>query len=133
MKRLARLLLVFAAAAFVGAAQDDAGPWRAPDEAKTVKNPLEPTAEDVAAGQHLFRLNCQGCHGPKGDGNGAAAPGLPRKPADFTDAMKMIATTDGELFWKITTGRPPMPPWTQLSDAERWQLVSYLRTFAKTR
>jgi mono/diheme cytochrome c family protein len=43
----------------------------------------------------------------------------------------MNQATDGELFWKMTTGRSPMPPWSQLSDTQRWQLVNYIRSLAK--
>jgi mono/diheme cytochrome c family protein len=40
----------------------------------------------------------------------------------------MKKATDGELFWKITEGRPPMPSYEhQLSETQRWQLVNYLR------
>ena len=36
--------------------------------------------------------------------------------------------TDGELYWKMSTGRGDMPSWAAgLSDTERWQMVSYLR------
>ena len=113
-------------------AQDDSAntPWVAPDEAKKVKNPIKPTPEGLASAAHLFKLNCAGCHGVKGDGKGAAAEALPRKPANFTDSKMMNATTDGELFWMISTGRPPMPTWQTLSETQRWELVNYIRTFA---
>ena len=40
----------------------------------------------------------------------------------------MSAETDGSLFWKISEGRGPMPPWKQvLTDKQRWQVVDYLR------
>jgi mono/diheme cytochrome c family protein len=39
--------------------------------------------------------------------------------------------TDGEIFWKMTEGRKPMPSFKkQLTDEQRWQLVNFLRTFA---
>jgi mono/diheme cytochrome c family protein len=45
--------------------------------------------------------------------------------------MRAGSLTDGEIFWKITTGRRPMPGFqNQLSDVQRWQLVNLLRTFA---
>ena len=43
----------------------------------------------------------------------------------------MDAMTDGEIFWKISTGNRPMPSYKgQLSESDRWELVSFLRTFA---
>jgi mono/diheme cytochrome c family protein len=38
--------------------------------------------------------------------------------------------SDGEVFWFITTGAVDkgMPPWSTLSERQRWQLVSYLKS-----
>jgi mono/diheme cytochrome c family protein len=112
------------------AAQDDKTPWVAPEDAKKVQNPVKPSPDGLASAAHVYKLNCAGCHGVKGDGNGAAAAGLERKPANFTDAKFMHERTDGDLFWKISTGRPPMPTWETLSVTQRWELVNYLRTLA---
>ena len=58
----------------------------------------------------------------------AAAGSLPQKPANFTDAKMMQKATDGELFWKMTTCRAPMPSWQdKLTETQRWELVNYLR------
>jgi hypothetical protein len=108
-------------------------PWIAPPRVKLTKNPVKATPKVLADAVPLFRTNCAGCHGEKGDGNGPATVVLPRKPANFTDAKMMSALTDGELFWKMSTGRAPMPAWKEtLSVTQRWQLVNYLRTFART-
>jgi mono/diheme cytochrome c family protein len=49
-------------------------------------------------------------------------------PADLTDP-RLRNETEGELFWKITKGRRPMPSFrNKLSDEERWEVVLYLRT-----
>ena len=124
------LVLLVLVAGMSAWADDDNSPWVAPDEARKVENPIKPTPETLAEAAHLYKLNCAGCHGLKGDGNGAAASGLPKKPANFTEAKMMSEATDGELFWKITTGRPPMPTWQSLPEAQRWELVNYLRTFS---
>jgi mono/diheme cytochrome c family protein len=123
------VLLVVLGVGVTAAADDDNSPWVAPADAKKVQNPVRPSPEGLAAAAHLYKLNCAGCHGVKGDGNGPALAGLPRKPANFTDAKMMNDLTDGELFWKISTGRPPMPTWQTLSETQRWELVNYLRTF----
>lgn len=108
-------------------------PWVAPQSVKLIKNPVKRTPEALADSEPLFRVNCAGCHGENGDGNGPATVVLPKKPANFTDAKMMSALTDGELFWKLSTGRPPMPAWGEvLSVKQRWELVNYLRTFAFT-
>jgi len=83
--------------------------------------------------QALFRENCAGCHNENGDGNGPASVVLPRKAANFTDAKTMSTMTDGELFWKMSTGRAPMPAWEEaLTVSQRWQLVNYIRAFSST-
>jgi mono/diheme cytochrome c family protein len=123
------MLVLILLAGAVLSAQDDNSPWMAPDDAKKVRNPVKSSPDGIAAAAQLYRINCSGCHGSKGDGNGPAAEGLPRKPANFTDAKMMKDASDGELFWKITNGRPPMPDWERLSETQRWQLVNYLRTF----
>jgi mono/diheme cytochrome c family protein len=110
-----------------------ANPWTAPAAAKEVKNPVPANAKSVAAGKELFEENCLMCHGEKGAGDGVAAQTLSVKPADFADAKLMKSETDGSLFWKMSNGRGPMPGWKgTLSDTQRWQLVDYIRTFAKS-
>ena len=113
------------------AASETSHPWQAPDAARAVKNPIKVTTEGLKAAAKLFQQNCAICHGKAGAGNGPAAKSLPREPANFTNTKMMRKATDGELFWKMSTGRPPMPSWQdKLSETERWQLVSYLRTLS---
>jgi mono/diheme cytochrome c family protein len=109
-------------------AQQVKQPWKAPTSADAVQNPVKPTSAGLKDAQALYQKNCGICHGPKGASNGAAAGSLPQKPANFTDAKMMQKATDGELFWKMTTGRAPMPSWQdKLTDTQRWELVNYLR------
>ena len=41
------------------------------------------------------------------------------------------SASDGEVFWFITTGAVDkgMPSWSVLSERQRWQLVTYLKSF----
>lgn len=106
--------------------------WKAPASAREVKNPVPATAKNIAAGKQLYAENCLMCHGAKGEGDGVAAQALNVKPANFTDKKMMSSETDGVLFWKMSNGNGPMPAWKgTLSDTQRWQLVDYIRTFAK--
>jgi mono/diheme cytochrome c family protein len=136
--QIARLLGIFAVLAglaFAGrrAAADDAPkPWVAPDDARAVKNPIPATPENLAAAEALFTDNCQLCHGEKGVGDGPGAKTIKVKPANFTDKKLMSAETDGSIFWKMSTGRGPMPPWKDdLTEKERWMLVNYIRKLGK--
>ena len=105
--------------------------WRVPAQMKQMQNPVPASREAIGAGLMLYMDNCQSCHGENGDGKGEKAEKLSVAPANFTDTRAMSAVTDGELFWKITHGRRPMPSFRgKLTDEERWQLVVYIRTFA---
>jgi mono/diheme cytochrome c family protein len=102
------------------------GEWKAPPEAKSMKNPEK--AADL--GKKAVETNCVSCHGPKGKGDGPAASALNPKPANWTsDQVKK--ESDGELFWKITNGRGAMPPWKHLPEKDRWQIVNYIRELQK--
>lgn len=110
---------------------DDAKPdeWKAPARAAKKKNPVASDDKSIAAGKAAYVGNCLACHGKTGKGDGPSAPGLEKHPGDLTGG-KVQDQTDGELFWKITTGRKPMPAYEKtLSDEQRWQVVDYLRTF----
>jgi mono/diheme cytochrome c family protein len=110
------------------------GEWKAPADAKNVKNPRADKKADkkeMAEAKKIAETNCASCHGPEGKGNGPAAAALPPpKPADWTSA-KVAAETDGEIFWKISNGRGAMPPWKHLPEKDRWDLVNYIRTLQK--
>ena len=90
-------------------------PWRAPDDAKKMKNPVTPTSQGLMVASELYEQKCVLCHGETGGGDGPVAQSLQQKPADFTDTRKMKDVTDGELFWKMSTGRGSMPSWQDRS------------------
>jgi mono/diheme cytochrome c family protein len=122
------LVLVFIA----GAAPHSKSDWTAPEEAKKLRNPLPNDQATLDAGKAIFLDKCAKCHDETGNGEGPEAMMYDVKPADFTDADMMATMADGEIFWKIGEGRRPMPSFKkQLTEEQRWQLVAYLRTFAK--
>ena len=104
--------------------------WTAPPSAAQKENPVSADRFSLAAGKKLYALACSACHGNTGKGDGAAAAALTPKPKDFSDP-KTWEQSDGALFWKISEGKTPMPPFgTALTDEQRWSLVNYLRTLA---
>lgn len=106
-------------------------PWPVPEAAKKRKNPVVAGAETLGAAKTTYERLCASCHGSSGKGDGPEAPMYEVKPPDFTDAKMMGEMTDGEIFYKISEGRDPMPAFKmQLSEEQRWQLVHYLRRFA---
>jgi mono/diheme cytochrome c family protein len=115
----------------VGAAQQPTV-WDAPPAAKKMKNRVSLTGEKVEAVAKLYDRKCAACHGAKGASNGPAAASLAEAPANFTNAKAMAKVKDGELFWKITTGRSPMPGYgAELPETDRWQLVNYVRDLTR--
>jgi mono/diheme cytochrome c family protein len=105
-------------------------PWTAPASEKEKKNPLPADPKTVEQGEKVAKVNCISCHGAKGKGDGVAAAALNPRPADWTSS-RIQGETDGELFWKISNGRGPMPPWKHLPENDRWALIQYIRSLKK--
>ncbi len=107
--------------------------WTVPKEADNVKNPLAGNTEILKYAKVIYTTYCGPCHGSKGKGDGVAAAGLAKKPADHSSDY-VQNQTDGALYWMISTGRNPMPTYkTLLTDNQRWELVNYIRTLAKNK
>jgi mono/diheme cytochrome c family protein len=103
-------------------------PWPAPASAISVKNPVKSDAVSIKDGKTLYIKNCGSCHGDAGKGDGTKAKNLDISCGDL-GATGLSKITDGELFWKITEGRKPMPTFgKKLTDAERWSVINYLRS-----
>src|SRR5437868_10750205 len=95
-----------------------------PASANAIINPLKGNAEATSEGKKIYTQYCVTCHGDKGKGNGIAAPGLSRPPADHTSDF-VQKQTDGALFWIIREGNNPMPTYkTMLTETQRWQIVN---------
>jgi len=105
--------------------------WIAPEEAKKMKNPIKSTQTSIQKGKEIYEKKCALCHGARGDGKGPASAGLNPRPTNFKDSHgeKM---SDGEHFWKITTGKGGMPSFGKdLTEEERWHVINYVNTFMK--
>ena len=92
-------------------------------QSDTTRNPLGMSAAVIADGRRVYDGACQSCHGPAGRGD--------RGPA-LDAGARVHARADGDLFHTIREGvaGTQMPPFRNLSDAEVWQLVSYIRSLA---
>jgi mono/diheme cytochrome c family protein len=107
-------------------------PWLVPEAEKSRKNPLSPSMASIEAIQSVYRDDCAQCHGDSGRGDGPKAAEHNPRPADFTDAARFSAIGDGELFYKISEGRKPMPAFkNRLTEEQRWQLVLLIRAFVR--
>jgi len=107
--------------------------WKAPADAKQLKNPLADSAMSVEKGGKLFRQYCADCHGVKGDGKGPMADSLKRKPANLTSSQTQ-ALAPGEIFWRVSKGDDIMPSFEKtfpLTETERWELVQFVKSLGK--
>jgi mono/diheme cytochrome c family protein len=110
--------------------------WQAPADAANVTNPAKSNPDAAKLGRELYMQKCADCHGKAGEGNGYMSNNLKRdgKPLPPTNLTSKVvqANTDGELFWKITNGRSPMPAHrARFDDEQRWLIVAFLRTLKK--
>jgi len=109
------------------ALHQEPAPWNAPARKARIANPLGPGSAELSRGKELFIANCVVCHGDGGKGDGLAAAALQPHPRDLT-AEEVRVQSDGELFWKLSAGRAPMPGFEAALPADDlWKLVMYMR------
>ncbi len=120
MHRNSRPLSAAFAAFFVCAAPAAAQP-PAPTPITATRNPYLGDPNAAKQGAVLFRQECVFCHG-------VGARGGMRGP-DLTTGTWSHGGTDPELAATISSGVPgtAMPP-NNLTEAEIWQIITYLRT-----
>jgi mono/diheme cytochrome c family protein len=94
----------------------------APAKARAKQNPFEGSPDAIRAGGKLFERHCSECHGLKGEG-GRRGPSLLRE--------EVHQATPGTLFWVLTNGVVwhGMPVWSRLPEPQRWQVVTFLKSF----
>lgn len=92
-------------------------------------NPVPFTVTSVTAGAALYQANCAACHGLDARGGGPQAGTTQVRPPSLLSGH-LSQHTDGDVYYWITNGLPGgMPTWVaKLSDADRWNLVNYLRS-----
>ncbi len=118
-----------------GADEEKSSRWNAPLEMREIANPVPASPESLLRGKALYANNCLSCHGVDGNGQGPVAVRLGFSAGDLGDGTVMRRETDGGIFWKISTGRDPMPTFKKkeggLTDPEIWDLVNFVRTLPR--
>ena len=95
--------------------------------AEVQANPIPADAKSVALGGRLFQIYCATCHGNSGKGDGLVGAKLLLQPYDLT-AEQTTGRTDGFIWGYMTFGGAIMPSYANdLSPAERWHLINYMR------
>ena len=125
----AGILLVSLSAGTLSAQTKPAGkPWDVKAEGAKLKNPVKSDDASIKAGKDVWAQQCKSCHGATGKGDGSKAEKIEISIPDFT-GKDFQAMSDGEIYYKTTEGRKPMPGFKEkLSDTERWQVVTFMRT-----
>jgi len=89
-------------------------------------------APDPANGEAIFSEKCAPCHGPQGLGDGPQAAQLPNAPAPLGQPDFARTAAPAEWYAVVTNGNIDkfMPPFSSLSDGERWDVVAYALTLS---
>jgi cytochrome c5 len=100
--------------------------WVVPEGAKGKVCQFKFTPETIKSGENVFQKNCKSCHGDPGKQNWIKLTPPPGDPASAIFQQQ----TDGEMLYRITNGKTPMPQFGNvLSEEERWDVISYFRSF----
>jgi mono/diheme cytochrome c family protein len=85
-------------------------------------NPLAGQPDAATAGALVYRDHCLQCHKADAMGDGHKRPPL--------RSERIRTATDGDIEWFLRQGDlgHGMPSWSSLPEAQRWQIVAYLRS-----
>ena len=131
------ILLIFLLTACNFTLAEDITPppsYVSPTAAPTIGALFPSIPPSPARGKTIFETKCAPCHGSDGLGNGPQAGGLPVPVSAI--GLRDIASQYNPAKWftVITRGEMDryMPPFTSLSDSERWDVLSYVYTLSNT-
>lgn len=98
------------------------------DSFTPIPNPHPISEASLANGRKYYQINCAVCHGMAGDGNGGLKkvnPAYGFSPSLLTP--QALGRSDGYLYGIIRNGRGLMPTYNRIEDADRWDVVNYIR------
>lgn len=99
--------------------------------------PPPASAQSIAKGKQVYEAQgCAACHGSQGKGDGPAAAALADDDGnhiavrDFTTGVYRGGADRKDLYYRFTTGLDgtPMPAFAEVSDADRWALVDFIKS-----
>ncbi|MCE5326210.1 MAG: hypothetical protein LLG01_07315 [Planctomycetaceae bacterium] len=99
-------------------------------QARSLRNPLKGTADELARGKVYYGYYCIFCHGGDGGGTGPVGESYVPTPADLRrPAVQQLG--DGELLRRMLTGAGHAPVLERVvRSPQRWPLVLYVRSLA---
>lgn len=85
-------------------------------------NPLAGNAQATSAGALVYADHCAQCHKANAQGDGHKRPAL--------KSERIRTASDGDIEWFLRQGDlgHGMPSWASLPEAQRWQVVAYLKS-----
>lgn len=94
--------------------------------------PVNVNYELLNRGKERYDIFCSSCHGLDGSGNGPIVDGRWIKPVSYWHE-RVVNYRDGQLFDIISNGIRSMPAYSQqISENDRWAIVSYIRALQKS-
>jgi mono/diheme cytochrome c family protein len=90
------------------------------------------TRPDPSAGETIYQTRCAPCHGVEGLGDGEQAASLSNPPSPLGDQEFARTAKPADWYTVVTQGRMDrfMPPFTSLTDEQRWDVVAYALTLS---
>ncbi|OQY00104.1 MAG: hypothetical protein B6I20_09220 [Bacteroidetes bacterium 4572_117] len=117
---ISALSLVFVSFVY---SQDD---WDIPEKDKENLSIYMFDEDFALEGEGVYENSCMSCHGNPGKADFSI---MVPSPGDIA-GQDFQNQTDGELFYKIKTGKGSMPAFEDaFSQEEIWNLVAYIRSF----
>jgi mono/diheme cytochrome c family protein len=116
-------VLALALCATVGLAAVSSARWeQVPAKDHLRANPMDGKPQAIAAGALIYRDHCLQCHKADAMGDGHKRPAL--------RSQRIRSATDGDIEWFLRQGDlgHGMPSWSSLPEAQRWQVVAWLRS-----
>ena len=118
-----------------GELHEDRAFYEGKDEAGNLlaKSPVEATPEVLARGADRYKIYCQPCHDPRGDGKGVLSQrgGVPTTSLYDPKATNAL---DGHIFNVITNGQGLMPAYRwPIPPADRWAIIAQVRHMQQQR
>jgi mono/diheme cytochrome c family protein len=106
-----------------------------PFDMTSVKEPWVENAEVAQHGATVYKANCVICHGDKGLGDGMGGASLNPKPRNLVEGQWKAGGDSIALFTTLTDGLAgsAMPAFKQISVADRWALVQFIRSITKNK
>jgi len=96
-------------------------------QARGLKNPMQPSNEVLIAGLKIFKMNCAGCHGSRGQPSQWGTRNFYPRVPQFADNSPHLSAT--QMFVAVKDGirYSGMGAWNgMMSDEEIWMVATFL-------